>query len=82
MCSSDLDDKFLSGKGYAFVFAKHWWRVKDYAELAFVTCGGTVQDGADGTCQVHSGSCRGFPVQKFDTSLPVAFEGPLGFAWQ
>lgn len=76
------DDTFVSGKGYAFVFAKKWWRIKDYAQLAFVACGGTVQDGADGVCQVHSGSCRGFPVQKMEATLPVQFAGPLGFAWQ
>jgi hypothetical protein len=76
------DDTFVSGKGYAFVFAKKWWKIKDYTQLSLVSCGGTVQDGADGVCQVHSGSCRGFPVQKLDTSLPVQFAGPLGFAWQ
>ncbi len=75
------EGSFTSGQGYAFVFAGKWWRVKDYAESTFVTCGGTVQDGVDGVCAVHSGSCRGFPVQAFAPSLPVKFPSPMAFSW-
>jgi hypothetical protein len=72
---------YTSGQGYAFVFAGKWWRIKDYAPSTFVTCGGTVQDGVDGACQVHSGSCRGFPVQGFTPPLPVKFPAPMAFSW-
>jgi hypothetical protein len=74
-------DTFVSGQAYAFVFAGKWYRIKDYQPLEQVSCGGTVAAGADGKCDVHSGSCRGFPVQAFAPALPLSFPGPLAFAW-
>lgn len=75
------NEPIVSGQGYAFVYAGKWYRIKDYAEIQQVSCGGTVAAGADGKCAVHSGSCRGFPVQAFAPALPLSFPGPMAFAW-
>lgn len=72
---------FTSGQGYAFVFAGKWWRVKDFTASTLVSCGGTVPDGVEGGCAVHSGSCRGFPVQAFAPPLPLEFPWPMAFSW-
>lgn len=75
------EGNYVSGQGYAFVFAGKWWRIKDFAASTLVTCGGTVQDGVEGVCQVHGGSCRGFPVQGITPPLPVQFASPMAFSW-
>ncbi len=75
------DGDFVSGQGYAFVYAGSWYKIKDFATVSFVTCGGTVQDGADGVCSPHAGSCRGFPVQSISPQLATSFAAPLAFAW-
>ncbi len=74
-------DGAISGQGYAFVYQDTWYRIDDYKPAALVTCGGTVQDGVDGKCSPHAGSCVGFPVHTISPSLPTVFPAPLAFSW-
>ncbi len=75
------DGDAISGQGMAFVYNSSWYRIAEYKPLQLVTCGGTVPDGVSPKCSPHNGSCRGFPVTKMLTSLPLQFVAPLQFAW-
>ncbi len=70
-----------SGRDMAFVFAGKWFRIKAGEGLQLVPCQGITKPGAGGICVKHSGSCRGFPVEKIAVDLPTSFAAPMRFAW-
>lgn len=75
------DGDFISGQNYAFVYLKQWYKISSYKPASFVSCGGTVSDGADPKCAPHAGSCRGFPVETISPALPTLFSAPMAFSW-
>ncbi|MCO4760614.1 MAG: hypothetical protein KC502_03875 [Myxococcales bacterium] len=69
-----------SGMNYAFVYAGKWWRIKAGQPTELVQCAGVTKQGATPTCVLHSGTCRGFPVEKLPSpTLPKVFAAPLHF---
>jgi len=71
-------DGVLSGVQVGVAFKGDWYRVKPGEPLSLVPCAGTTSEGDDPKCVPHSGSCRGFPVEKLpDGILPASFPAPL-----
>lgn len=72
----------ISGMAYAFTYNGKWWRIQGGQPTALVQCAGVTKQGATPTCVLHSGTCRGFPVEVLPSpKLPVAFKAPLHFAF-
>ncbi len=76
------DGPEISGFDYAFVWKGNWWKVRGGEKLALVGCAGVGTGGETPTCVPHTGSCRGFPVDAIQPSLPASFVAPLHFDWQ
>lgn len=75
------DGPEISGYDMAFVWAGAWWRIRGGEPLQLVGCAGMATGGANAKCVPHSGSCRGFPVEKIGQALPTSFAAPLRFDW-
>lgn len=78
-----VDGPEVSGFGLGFVYRGAWYRVRGGEQLSLEPCAGIVKDGPNGQCVLHSGSCRGFPLDKDNqVETPTSFTPPLAFAWQ
>ncbi len=72
----------ISGMNYAFTYNGKWWRIQAGQPTALVQCAGVTKQGATPTCVLHSGTCRGFPVEVLPSpKLPVTFKPPLHFTF-
>lgn len=72
----------ISGMDYAFAYNASWWRVRSGQKTELVQCAGVTKQGATPTCVLHSGTCRGFPVEPLPSpKLPTSFKPPLRFSF-
>lgn len=72
----------ISGMDYGFAWRGSWYRIAPAAAVKLVECAGTTKQGVKPKCVLHSGTCRGFPVEKISPKLPLAFPAPMKFAWK
>lgn len=76
------DGPEISGFDYGFPWRGDWWRLIGGKPLELVGCSGVVTGGEAPKCVPHSGTCRGFKVEKVSAPLPQSFQAPLRFDWQ